>query len=208
VKKKCILGIDFDGVIVEDILLMMKVLKEKFPERYDSIDIQSLPSLLLHPEFLGHRQDFLRDSRYISDLSFCPGALAAVPLLRKFCHQMHMISGRWTYQEEPMEQFFKKWGISGHIDSKLLRDAKSKETALEAKLRNAQKAGVTHMIENDPLIAQAFEKAGMKVAFIVGLGKEKVSDTPNLRKYPQLWYFAMDVGLAGSVEKVFAQYVI
>lgn len=191
---------------------MMKVLKEKFPEKYDSGDVEGLPSPILHPylysEFLNHKQDFLRDSRYIPDLSFCPGVLTAVPLLRKFCDRMHLLSARWTDQEDHIEALFKKWGISGHFDSKLLRDLRSKKTALEAKLRNALRVGITHMVENDPLIAEVFEKAGIKVVLIARSESEGILNGVNLRKYPDLWYFAIDVGLAGSMEKVFARHTI
>lgn len=208
------LGCDLDGVVVDDVPLMMKILKAKFPEKYGSVSegdlnlLSPIRNLDRYPELPTDRIEFLKDSRYIRDLSPCAGVLTGVPLVRIFCDRMYLISARWTNQGDSIEQLFQEWGLSGHFDAKFLRGVNSKESALEAKLRNAQREGITHMVEDDPGIALAFAEAGMEgVALIINCPeKNVVPNGPNLKKFRSFHDFAMDVVNHRSVRAVFEQY--
>lgn len=214
VEKDVVLGSDFDGVLVDDVVLMLKILKEMDPERYQSVSerdlnlLSPIRNLERYPELLADKIDFMRDGRYIRDLSPCAGVPPSVPLVRIFCNKMYLLSARWIDQDEPIEAVFQNWGISGQFDAKFLRDVDSKESALEVKLRNAKRAGVTHVVENEPEIALAFVEADdiEGVAFIVKFQEKNViPNSSKLRKYGSFNDFVMDVVNHRSIRAVFSQ---
>src|SRR3989344_3766237 len=201
-KKECVLGVDFDGVLVNDVIQM----KAKFSGKYASrLYEMGTPDRKLEPDFWRDRRDFLKNRDYISDLLFWPGAKVALPLASKFFDETYINSARWTYQGLVIGVFLKRHNLSGYISSVLLRSEED-EDPLEVKLRNARRAGITHMVEDDASLALAFAKNGIKVALIDRPWNQWVPNSPNIRRYLELWDFAMDIAYHGSVKGVFVRH--
>lgn len=202
--KEYVLGIDFDGVLVNDVILM----KAKSPRKYDSGYYEmSISDQKLEPDFWRDRRDFLKNPDYIPDLLFWPGAKVALPLASKFFDETYINSHRWTYQKAAIKGLLKRHNLSGYISAVLLRPEED-EDSLDMKLRNAREAGITHMAEDDASLAREFAKEGIKVALIDRPWNRGVPNSPNIRRYLELWDFAMDMAYQGSVKDVFARHEI
>lgn len=209
VGKKCELGLDFHGVITDDVPMVLESLKKKFGSKYDSLVYQEgLPSPILYPErymeLIKDRRTILEDPEHLKHIVPYPGVLLAVPLLARICEgRIHMITALEESLRDDLNKLLESWEVSSYLPFRHLRKD-SEESPLMAKRHNAEEVGITHMVEDDPVLIPVFVEAGIKVIHIVnGKGRVGIPNSSEVIRYRGLYDFAIDAGLAGSVEGVF-----
>lgn len=209
VGKKCELGLDFHGVITNDVPMVLESLKKKFGSKYDSLVYQEgLPSPILYPErymeLIMDRRAILEDPEHLKHIVPYPGVLLAVPLLARICEgRIHMITAMEESLRGDLNELLESWDLASYLPFRHLR-RKDEESPLRAKRHSAEEAGITHMVEDDPALIPAFVEADMKVIHIVnGEGRVGIPNSSNVLRYRGLYDFAIDAGLMGSIDGVF-----
>ncbi len=212
-EKECRLGVDFHGVIAADAPLVWRRVRFNHGLPKDAlkdVDLVGHPSPVLYPNLaqsiLKDRRVMLADPEHLKYISPCAGIALGLPLAAKVAEgRFYMITAMEEVLRDDLNGLLKRWRLDSYLpDSNLYLRPDSRESPLVSKLRNAERAGITHMIEDDPVVVVALVKAGLKLIHIVnGTGRLGVPNSPNVIRFGSFFDFAMEAAKAGSVEGVF-----
>lgn len=211
-ENECRLGLDFHGVLAADTPLVWQEIKKRYGRQVqilNHLDMIGLPSPVFYlqhcPSIMEIRRRLVTDPEHLNYISPAPGAILGAKLLAELSKEspLHLVTAMQEPMREKLNWLLEKWDLGATIPILDLRHDLS-ESPAAAKVFNTQRAGITHMIEDDPIITGALGKAGIKVIHIIrGSGKIGVPNSPEVIRYELLYDFAIDAALAGSVAGVF-----
>lgn len=211
-----ILGLDFDGTMIDITEPLTQVIESKFPGKYPpELYLVGTPDKDRHPELYEAKREFMREPEHIQHFPLSVGFSSALPHLSRAFAKIHLLTGRWDDQRDSLQKFIEMHYFSPYISPELLLRELGQEDSLQAKLDHAQRVGITCIVDDDPEITIGFAREKYKAVLLSRPYSkfnpktgERIHNRPNLRIYEEPWDFAMDIFLHGGVEKLFTAHAV
>ncbi|MCR4305533.1 MAG: hypothetical protein NUV73_00430 [Candidatus Daviesbacteria bacterium] len=212
-ERKIKLGTDFHGVIAADAPLIWQHIRfsHNFPKDcLKDVDMAGFPSPVLFPNLdpgiLEDRKAILADPAHLCRISPCMGITLGLPLITRVTEgEIYMISAMQEFLRGDVNALLKRWELDSYLpDRNIYLRKDRRESPESSKIINARKAAITYMIEDDPVLVDAFVKEGIKVIHIVnGYGELGAPNGPDVIRFGSLFDFAIEAATVGSIEGIF-----